>query len=72
MLILEQEFESPNEFLTRYVKKLDGYFNDNFEFLSLMVKKDNKIELEMGELIILIGKFLEDHMNNDKIDYTAL
>ena len=69
---LEQEFESPNEFLTRYVKKLEGYFGDNFEFLSLMVNEDNKIEMDMGELNILIGKYLEKNMNNDKIDYTAL
>ena len=71
---LEQKNGSPDEFLETYVKKLEKYFNDNIEFLSLMVNEEEykKIEFDMGELNILIGKYLEKNIKNSKIDCTAL
>jgi AcrR family transcriptional regulator len=67
------EYESNNKFLEIYVRRLEKYFSDNFEFLSLMVNEEkNKIDMDMGELNILIGKYLEKNIKNNKIDHTSL
>lgn len=68
-----QEFESSREFLENYIKRLENYFQDNFEFLSLMVNEErNKIEIDMGKFNLMIGKYLQKHLKNDDMDCTAL
>lgn len=68
-----QEFDSSREFLETYIKRLENYFNDNFEFLSLMVNEDkNKIEIDMGKFNLMIGNYLQNYLKSDEIDSTAL
>lgn len=68
-----QEFKSTREFLEIYVRRMENYFENNFEFLSLMVnEEDNKIELDMGEFNLMIGKYLGKNLKNPEIDFTAL
>ena len=70
---LDQKFEDPKDFLEAYIKQLAEFFVDNFDFFNLMVNEDNaKIDLDMGEFTLLIGKFLERNLKNNKIDYKTL
>lgn len=68
-----QEFKSSKEFLEKYINRLEQYFQNNFEFLSLMVNEEkNKIEIDMGKFNLMIGNYLQKHLKIDEINCTAL
>ncbi|WP_321421676.1 TetR/AcrR family transcriptional regulator [uncultured Methanobacterium sp.] len=72
ILFIEKEFEDPLDFLDTYVRNLDKFVWNNFEFFKLRFNQDR----EMTEQFLMEGsydfsKYIEKHIPNQKIDYMA-
>ncbi len=72
ILFIEKEFEDPLDFLDTYVRNLDKFVWNNFEFFKLRFNQDRK----MTEQFLMKGsydfsKYIKKHIPNQKIDYMA-
>ena len=70
---IDQKFDNSRDFLEVYIKRMAKFYMDNFEGFNLLVNEDyTKLDLDMGEFVNFIGKFLERNMESEKIDHTTL
>ncbi len=72
ILFVDKEFEDPLDFLDTYVRNLEKFIWNNFEFFKLRFNQDR----EMTEQFLMEGsydfsKYIEKHLPNQKIDYMA-
>jgi TetR/AcrR family transcriptional regulator len=72
MLLIDNEFEDPRDFLETYVGNLVEFVWNNFEFFRLGFNQDRKL----FEQILIAGsydlsRYIEKHIPNQKIDYPA-
>ena len=72
ILFVDKEFEDSQDFLETYVKNLEKFVWNNFEFFKLGFNQERK----MTEQFLMEGsydfsKYIEKHLPNQKIDYMA-
>jgi AcrR family transcriptional regulator len=72
ILLVDKEFEDPLDFLDTYVKNLEKFVWNNFEFFKLRFNQERKISEEfLMEGSYDFSKYIEKHIPNQKIDYMA-
>ncbi|MDY9923178.1 TetR/AcrR family transcriptional regulator [Methanobacterium sp.] len=72
ILFVDKEFEDPLDFLETYVRNLEKFIWNNFEFFKLGFNQERKIsEQFLMEGSYDFGKYIEKHLPNQKIDYMA-
>lgn len=65
--------ETPEAFLRSFIKDLSKMFENNFEFLHLVIQEAGKSHEQLEkEFIDILCEHLEKNIQNDKIDYQAL
>lgn len=72
ILFVDKEFEDPLDFLETYVRNLEKFIWNNFEFFKLGFNQERK----MTEKFLMEGsydfsKYIEKHLPNQEIDYMA-
>jgi TetR/AcrR family transcriptional regulator len=69
-LFVDQKFEDIRAFLEAYVKNLDNFLFDNFEFFHLSITEDSKtVEPIIGSTVGVVSEYLEKNLPNKKLDY---
>lgn len=72
ILFIDTEFDDPLEFLETYVRNLEKFVWNNFEFFKLGFNQDRKIaEQFLMEGSYDFSKYIEKNIPNQKIDYMA-
>ncbi len=72
ILFVDREFEDPMDFLDTYVRNLEKFVWNNFEFFKLRFNQERKT----SEQFLMEGsndfsKYIEKNIPNQKIDYMA-
>jgi TetR/AcrR family transcriptional regulator len=72
ILFVDKEFEDPLDFLDTYVRNLEKFVWNNFEFFKIGFNQERKVaEQLMMEGSYDFSKYIEKHLPNQKIDYMA-
>jgi AcrR family transcriptional regulator len=72
ILFIDKEFEDPLDFLDTFVRNLEKFVWNNFEFFHLGFNQDRKIvEKILIEFSFALSKYIEKHIPNQRIDYPA-
>lgn len=72
MLFIDEEFEDSQDFLEAFVKNMVKFVWNNFEFFHLGFNQNRKIaEQFLMEGSYDFSRYIEKHIPNQKIDYTA-
>jgi len=73
VILKKYKCETPDAFLRTLIKDLAKMFDDNFEFMHLVVEEASKSHEQLeNEFINLLSEHMEKNIQNDKIDYQAL
>jgi len=69
----DTQFKKPEDFLKAFIKDLAKIIERNFELIHLLDKEQcDKSDSLKEELINFLGKYAEENIRNDKINYKAL
>ena len=72
-LLKDYKCETPKTFLRTFIKDLAKMFEDNFEFMHLVIQEAGKSHEQLEkEFINILSEHLEKNIQNDKIDYLSL
>jgi AcrR family transcriptional regulator len=72
ILLVNKEFDSPVDFLDTYVRNLEKFVWNNYEFFKLGFNQERKIsEKFLMEGAYDFSKYIEKNLPNQKIDYMA-
>lgn len=72
ILLVDKEFNSSVDFLDTYVRNLEKFVWNNFEFFKLGFNQERKIsEMFLMEGSYDFSKYIEKNLPNQKIDYMA-
>lgn len=71
-VLIDKEFEDPQDFLETYVRNMVEFVWNNLEFFKLVFNQDRKIAGPiLKENIYDISKYIEKHIPHQKIDYVV-
>ena len=72
ILFIDKEFNDPMDFLETYVRNLEKFVWNNFEFFKIGFNQERKTaEQFLKEGSYDFSKYIEKHIPNQKIDYMA-
>jgi len=73
IVLIDQKFENPRDFLETFVKNGVKAMRDNFEVFYLSVNGENKmLEHMMDEKMNVIAEYIEKNIPGKKVDYKTL
>lgn len=72
VLFEQKKYKNNRDLLLSFVKNLDGFINENFEFFHLSIVEDSKtVKPVVGLIIDEIGRYVEKNLPNKEIDYNT-
>lgn len=67
-LSIKQEFKNSRDFLTAYIKNLNNFMFDNFEFFHLSITEENKTEPILDFTIEIIVDYIDKNISKKDLN----